>query len=564
MPKKMLALILAVVLTVSLLAIPAAAADIVEVGSNAEMDSAIPAATATTTIKMTKSLDFSYSNYENSLYGKHIVGDLPEGATLDLAGHVLTFGNAVIRGRIVDSVGGGSVAFACGNPSRFNDLCTLPVKYNYVDLVRECRISSDNVTNESTMGDANLTELTFRVPENIKLYANKTINLTFDSLTLGSGTTMDLSMLDVKCKNDLILEAAKPEDLSFARMLYPGVTKIVLTADISDPNLNVLVPTGAMLDYNGHILNVAAVNGATIDSAAAPATPATPAEPATPGAPTTPAEPVVIVPAPTTTTTAPATADTKYTVKDGDCLYAIARALMGGGWNWPALYEANKAVIGSNPRLIYTGTVLTIPSGTTTPATPATPSTPAEPAAPATPVAFTGTTSCVLKSFDTAAKTLTLTVGNGWETFAASETLTIDDIRDPALSTAKETRQYTCEIKDGKVEKMTSLVYAQGYTSLTSTDANGNFKITNLKKNADGSYSFDVKNAEKNKENPGLTAPAGTLIYDAEGKATEPKDGDIIRLAHKIDDMANVLTVFVQERLITPPLQLPPQKFTTA
>ena len=77
----------------------------------------------------------------------------------------------------------------------------------------------------------------------------------------------------------------------------------------------------------------------------------------------------------------------KYTVKDGDCLYAIARTLMGNGAKWPELYEANKSVIGSNPRLIYTGTVLTIPGGTTTPAAPGTPvvTEPAAPAAPAEP-----------------------------------------------------------------------------------------------------------------------------------------------------------------------------------
>lgn len=54
----------------------------------------------------------------------------------------------------------------------------------------------------------------------------------------------------------------------------------------------------------------------------------------------------------------------KYTVVSGDTLSGIARAeeIKGG---WPALYEANKTVVGSNPNLIFPKQVLTIP-GTAT------------------------------------------------------------------------------------------------------------------------------------------------------------------------------------------------------
>lgn len=51
-----------------------------------------------------------------------------------------------------------------------------------------------------------------------------------------------------------------------------------------------------------------------------------------------------------------------YTVVKGDCLSSIARRYYGTASKWTAIYEANKAVIGGNPNLIYPGQVLTIPA----------------------------------------------------------------------------------------------------------------------------------------------------------------------------------------------------------
>lgn len=50
-----------------------------------------------------------------------------------------------------------------------------------------------------------------------------------------------------------------------------------------------------------------------------------------------------------------------YTVKKGDCLWNIAKALYGSGADYTKIYEANKGTIGGNPNLIYAGQVLTIP-----------------------------------------------------------------------------------------------------------------------------------------------------------------------------------------------------------
>lgn len=50
-----------------------------------------------------------------------------------------------------------------------------------------------------------------------------------------------------------------------------------------------------------------------------------------------------------------------YTVKSGDSLSSIARGFYGDASMWPAIYEDNKDVIGSNPNLIFAGQVYKIP-----------------------------------------------------------------------------------------------------------------------------------------------------------------------------------------------------------
>ena len=72
------------------------------------------------------------------------------------------------------------------------------------------------------------------------------------------------------------------------------------------------------------------------------------------------------------------TAPARYTVVAGDTLAGIAAALAVRG-GWPALYAANRRVIGPDPNMIRPGTVLTVPR-------PAAPSPPAsEPGPPAYP-----------------------------------------------------------------------------------------------------------------------------------------------------------------------------------
>lgn len=61
------------------------------------------------------------------------------------------------------------------------------------------------------------------------------------------------------------------------------------------------------------------------------------------------------------TSPSPAASQT-YTVVRGDCLWNIAKRFYGNGAKYTVIYNANKAVIGGNPNLIYPGQVLTIPA----------------------------------------------------------------------------------------------------------------------------------------------------------------------------------------------------------
>ena len=49
------------------------------------------------------------------------------------------------------------------------------------------------------------------------------------------------------------------------------------------------------------------------------------------------------------------------TVVSGDCLWNLAKKYYGDGAQYKKIYEANKAVIGSNPNLIKPGQKLVIP-----------------------------------------------------------------------------------------------------------------------------------------------------------------------------------------------------------
>lgn len=79
-----------------------------------------------------------------------------------------------------------------------------------------------------------------------------------------------------------------------------------------------------------------------------PVEPETPEQPETPVEPETPAEPE-----------GPTGMDT-YTVQAGDCLWDIARELLGSGTKWEVIYEANRSIL-IDPNRIQIGQVLLIP-----------------------------------------------------------------------------------------------------------------------------------------------------------------------------------------------------------
>ena len=59
---------------------------------------------------------------------------------------------------------------------------------------------------------------------------------------------------------------------------------------------------------------------------------------------------------------AASTSGDTYTVVGGDSLSKIAKHHYGDAAKWHQIYEANKAIIGSNPDHIEVGQVLTLPS----------------------------------------------------------------------------------------------------------------------------------------------------------------------------------------------------------
>jgi LysM repeat protein len=102
----------------------------------------------------------------------------------------------------------------------------------------------------------------------------------------------------------------------------------------------------------------------SIPRAAPPAAPAAPAAPA----PAAPAAPAPAAPAASAASAAPAVTGsgpgwglaTRYVVQPGDTLSGIA-ARFGIQGGWPPLYTSNLKVIGWNPGILYPGTVLVLP-----------------------------------------------------------------------------------------------------------------------------------------------------------------------------------------------------------
>ncbi|MFS1513915.1 LysM peptidoglycan-binding domain-containing protein [Chengkuizengella sp. SCS-71B] len=55
-----------------------------------------------------------------------------------------------------------------------------------------------------------------------------------------------------------------------------------------------------------------------------------------------------------------------YTIQKGDTLWDLAGKHLGGPMKWPAIYEMNKDLVGSNPDLIYPGNQLRLPTASST------------------------------------------------------------------------------------------------------------------------------------------------------------------------------------------------------
>ena len=71
-------------------------------------------------------------------------------------------------------------------------------------------------------------------------------------------------------------------------------------------------------------------------------------------------QPVVVPVAPVERPTVPVVSSNSYKVVKGDCLWNIAKKLLGDGFLWTKIYDANKATI-KNPNLIFVNQELVIP-----------------------------------------------------------------------------------------------------------------------------------------------------------------------------------------------------------
>ena len=87
---------------------------------------------------------------------------------------------------------------------------------------------------------------------------------------------------------------------------------------------------------------------------------------------------------------------------------------------------------------------------------------------------------------------------------------------------------------------MKGLIGSMNVSSYVSSASNGKYIVRNLRKNADGSLSFDLQNDTKGNVT-GLTLPAGKVVTDAEGIACELREGDVVASAADRSDPKTAL-----------------------
>jgi nucleoid-associated protein YgaU len=135
-------------------------------------------------------------------------------------------------------------------------------------------------------------------------------------------------------------------------------------------HVRIVVIAGSLAAVAAGGIVAATVMASTGTASAAKTTVAEPAVVATPPAPTWDVAPTTTAPRPTATasprrsvtaTAAPTTGTITYVVKRGDNLSIIAAWFHLHGYG--ALYDANRAVIGANPNLIFPGQRITISDG---------------------------------------------------------------------------------------------------------------------------------------------------------------------------------------------------------
>lgn len=286
MNRRILALALAVILSLSLMALPAAAEDAVTVSTDAEFIAAVRTcivdkSVSSTPLNIKLGADIHVNPTKNAsppLFDQYTMV-FPVGSKIDLNGHNLHLENvrlyyAAGTSKVTSDhsplVSNGTVTAQMGNIDNTQWVLT-NASDMLAGLVTDFYTASANAFNSTKAA-----QLEHRVPAGITFHLKNRGTTSFSSYTaiaaahtliISSGAYLDgtVDFHTVNAGSQIIVEAATAADLDSERLepaVSAGADKILLTADITT-SAEVELPEGAVLDLNGKTLTCAGFDALT-------------------------------------------------------------------------------------------------------------------------------------------------------------------------------------------------------------------------------------------------------------------------------------------------------------